>query len=168
MTTTLRSHGITVELPDGWDGRITNHGVPLERRSAAKAPAPSVESDGALAMPIVHLANFALPPKRGDYGSGAVESMGTNDVLIALLESTPDTVGTRLYESRGLPRRLHAGDFSTSALQRIIRGQMGWQHFFNDNGRAFVLYVVLGSRRRSVWLCREASEVLASTRIAPR
>ncbi len=168
MTTTLQSYGIEVDLPDGWDGRIMNRGTPATWRAASGAPEPTMETDGSLTMPIVHAANFALPPERGDYGGGVVESMGTDDVLVTLLESTPDSVDTPLFRSRGLPRVLHSGDFSASALQRVIRPQLGWQHFFTESGRAFVLYVVLGSRRRSVALCRDASRVLTATRIEAR
>lgn len=38
-----------------------------------------------LVEPVLHLANFALPEGRGDYGSGAVEVMRGGNVFIALV-----------------------------------------------------------------------------------
>ena len=54
---------------------------------------------------VLHAGTFPLPRDRGDYGSGAVDVMGPDDVFVSLLEQGPDAVGTRLYRRKGLPRR---------------------------------------------------------------
>jgi len=121
--------GVQVDLPTGWDARIY-------RRQATGA---------ATTHAILHAASFPLPLERGDYGSGAVEIMGADDVLVLLLEQHPGSAGTPLYAAEGVPGPFAAGDFSRDGLQRALPGQAGAQRFFSVNGRAWTLYVVLGS-----------------------
>jgi hypothetical protein len=51
-------------------------------------------------------------------------------------------------------------DFSPAQLQRTIPGQSGTQYFFSEGGRAFCLYVVLGSHARRAHLVRKVRDVL--------
>lgn len=126
----LAANGIRVDLPAGWDGGIA---------------VPETLEDGAVRRSVTHLASFPLPEQRGDYGGGAVNRMGWTDVLVVLLEFGPDSTAQPLFAARGLPRSVRAGDFSRDTLQRRIEGQGGAQFFFQEAGRAFCLYVVLGS-----------------------
>ena len=50
-------------------------------------------------------------------------------------------------------------------MQRTLSGQSGRQIFFNESGRAFCLYVVLGSHRQREVLVPLANDVLASLAI---
>jgi hypothetical protein len=125
----LSRQGLEIELPDGWDARIY-------RREAV---------DDAVTRRAMHAANFALPTNLGDYAVGAIEGMTTGDVLVVLLEFDPDSAGQGLFANEGLPAGLSAGDFSPSAMPRAIPGRTAAQWFFSLNGRAFCLYVVLGS-----------------------
>jgi len=104
--------------------------------------------------PVLHTADFALPEARGDFGSGAVEGMQSSQAFVALIEYHPDSALTALFSSNaGMPRHVGTDDFSSQQLQRTIQGQGGTQVFFVEGGRAFCLYVVLGSlanRRRVV------------------
>ena len=93
----------------------------------------------------MHVASFPLPPERGSFGSGAVELMNSGDVFVTLFEYGPESAGTPLFEADGIPRQLVAREFDRNALQRAMPGQSGLQRFFTQNGRAFCLYVVLGS-----------------------
>jgi hypothetical protein len=157
----LTGHGLTVALPPRWEGRL------YRRVAAQPSAAPHTVSSGAtgtgwpgeLSHPILHLANFALPGSRGDYGTGAVERMGPDNLFLALLEFGPDCLGTALYSPRGLPR-LVPGQFNPNGMQRRVAGQAGLQHFFTEGNRPFCLYVVIGSHRRAVPLTRQANEVL--------
>lgn len=124
----LSAHGITVELPPGWEGAISG----------------GAKSDAGGGSPVAHLATTALPPGRGDFGSGAVEDLGPDDAFVALVEYGPDCAGTRLFARQGLPRRLRTRGFNRRALQRTLDGQCGQQVFFTEAGRPFCLYVVLG------------------------
>ncbi len=126
----LAAHGLAVGLPVGWEGRI-------QRRAATGA----VERNRA----VVHLANFALPEERDDFGGGVTPAMRSADVFVVLFEYGPESVGTPLFAAQGLPR-VTADMFGSKRLQRPLPGQLGCQRFFTVNGRAFCLYVVAGSR----------------------
>ncbi|MGH8913488.1 MAG: hypothetical protein ACRDZM_03130 [Acidimicrobiia bacterium] len=128
----LDRSAIGVELPDTWEGSISGGDFRLL-------------ADGAVQPTVMHLGSFPLPVERGSFGSGAVELMSSRDVFMALFEYGPDSVGTALFAAEGIPRSLQARQFDRNALQRALPGQSGLQQFFTYRGRAFCLYVVLGS-----------------------
>lgn len=147
----LSGHGLSVGLLPQWEARIY-------RRTA--------DADAGLgAHPILHLANFALPAARGDYGTGAVERMGPEHIFLALLEFGPDCLGTALYGSIGLPR-VTPGQFNPNGMQRRVAGQAGFQHFFTEAGRPFCLYAVIGSHRQAVPLTRQVNAILEQIEVA--
>lgn len=151
----LRAEGMEVEVPRGWDGEIYRRG-PRGGRAQGFGDAP-----GEIEAPVMHLANFPLPPNRGDYGSGAVEVMRSDNVLIALVEFDRASAGTALFAREGLPS-VKASDFAPHQMQRTLPGQSGAQYFFHHNGRAFCLYVVLGSHARRQELVPEVNAVLST------
>lgn len=167
----LRAHGIETDLPAGWEGRISLRHAPL---LAGAGPARSFSTGradsaaGELTHPVAHLANFALPQQRGDFGSGAVDLMGSGHVLVVLFEYGPESVGQALFRRRGVPDQLRPAMFSPSALQRTLPEQAGAQVFFSEAGRAFCLYVVLGRQREATRLVPMANRALSGTRISPR
>lgn len=134
----LSGVGIDADLPNGWEGRIY-------RRDPGEVAGSVGMTAGATSHAILHAANFPLPVERGDYGSGAVEIMSGGDVFVVLFEHGPAGADSALFTGSGLPGRLSIDDFSLNALQRAIPGQAGKQVFFTVEGRAFCLYVVLGS-----------------------
>jgi hypothetical protein len=160
--TALVDGGISVELPDGWDGQIRAAGQGRHEARAAGAAEPASASG----TRVLHAASFALPPDRGDYGSGAVELMGGSDVLVCLLEHEPEVAGTALFARQGIPR-LEPSMFSPQTMQRALPGMAGTQHFFQLAGRAFCLYVVVGSWRTRAPLVRTADRVASSIQIRP-
>lgn len=126
---TLQAHGIAAPLPSGFEGRIfvrpvTGPGVPY---------------------PVAHFANFALPDDVADFGGGAVNLMGPNDVFVVLFEYGPESLGRRLFARQGIPRALTTDDFRPILLRRGLAGQSGTQWFFTEANRPFTLYAVLGS-----------------------
>ncbi|HSP37311.1 MAG TPA: hypothetical protein VLR26_06125 [Frankiaceae bacterium] len=121
---------------------------------------------GDRSRPVLHACTRTLPEDRGDYGSGAVELLGADDVFVSLLEFGPESVGTALFARQGLPRPLPLNSFSPTRLQRTLPGQSGLQIFFTDNGRAFCLYVVLGAHSRRVSLLPKAEQLVTSLAIA--
>ena len=124
---TLRGHGLQIDLPPGWEGQIFRRGSVTAAQTHA----------------VLHAANFAMPPQRGDFGSGAVDVMGPGHMFCAMFEHGPDAAGTPLF-NRGR-RPLRPNDFNPNGLQRALPGQSGTQQFFSQNDRAFILYAVLGS-----------------------
>lgn len=162
---TLAAYGVTVDAPPGWDGRITRRAVDeptLAVRTFATASRRDLrESTHA----VVHLANFALPETRGDFGSGAVEIMAASHVLAVLLEYHPDAARTTMFATRGAPERLDLGAFSGNGLQHALPGQGGAQWFFQESGRAWCLYVVLGNLGGRATLVPMVESALARVRI---
>lgn len=150
---TLKAHGLGVTPPAGWDAEIYTRELD-PRIMTAQGVMEAVP-------PIAHIANFGLPPVRGDYGGGAVEMMESGAVFVALLEHDRVEADTALFQGKGIPWPLAPEDFDVYNLQRTIAGQSGIQRFFVANGRPFCLYVVLGSHRLRATLVREVNAVLA-------
>lgn len=156
--TPLSSAGVVLQLPSGWEGEIFNR-APDEVR--ANRSFGTAEDDGEVARNVVHVANFALPAERGDFGSGAVELMNSGAILVVLFEHGPESVDTPLFARSGVPV-LTPDEFHPQQMQRTLSGQSGRQIFFNEAGRAFCLYVVLGSHRQRNVLVPLVNEVLAT------
>ncbi|MGI9601474.1 MAG: hypothetical protein ACR2QE_06305 [Acidimicrobiales bacterium] len=152
--TVLRGHGMAVDLPTGWDGAIYR-----------REPDETERSAGGVENPVLHAANFALPAERGDFGSGAVEIMGRSGVLVCLVDYGSESAGTALFAREGVPRSVPPDDFATHTLQRPQAGQGGLQIFFHEGGRAFCLYVVIGSHRRRRVLTPVVNELLAGLEV---
>jgi hypothetical protein len=145
----LSRSGLEVDLPDGWDGRI------YQRQAEA----------GVTTRRAMHVANFALPPNMGDYATAAVEAMQSADMLVTLIEFDPASAGTGLFRNDGLPDALGADAFSPTAMPRAIPGRTGAQYFFSSGGRAFCLYVVLGSHTGRAALLPLVNAVVGTIKI---
>jgi len=150
--------GISVDAPVGWDARIYRREAAAEVRAAGRQG----RNHG-----VLHAANFALPVQRGDFGSGAVEVMGAENVLVTLVDHGPESAGTPLFARQGLPSRVELTEFSSDRLQRPLPGQGGAQFFFTSQGRGYCLYVVLGSLANRGRLVPQVNEVLGRIRIEP-
>jgi len=159
--TAVAAYGLRVELPRAWEARLYRRAGPLR---AAGHPEAFGHPDASV-NPVLHLANFPLPPGRGDFGTGAVERMGAAHVFVSLVEYDRAEVGRPLFAARGLPR-LRVADFAPQALQRRLPGQLGCQRFFTVGGRAMCLYVVLGSRRHAADLVDETDAVVTGLEVA--
>lgn len=189
----LTGYGITTNLPPGWEGRIMKRSEPQPGQASGPAPeflAPGPVdgadggggASGAIATggdtgtltspertyPVLHVANFAMPDDRGDFGSGAVQLMGSDNLFITLFEFGPESVGAELFATQGLPRELTPNQFSPGALQRTITGQSGLQIFFTEANRAFCLFIALGSHENRAALTKLANAALATITIEPR
>ena len=125
---TVRAHGIASQLPNGFDAKIFVRTVPV-----------------GTAYAVAQFATFPLPDDVGDFGSGAVNLMGPDDVFVTLFEYGPESLGTRLFARQGRPSALSPADFSPTVLRRGLPGQSGTQWFFTESNRPFTLYAVLGS-----------------------
>ncbi len=147
----LQAHGITAPLPSGFEGRIFVR--------------PAI--GGEVPYPVAHFATFALPADVGDFGGGAVNLMGPNDIFVVLFEYGPESLGRNLFARQGMPRQLSPDDFRPYLLRRGLGGQSGTQWFFTDEGRPFTLYVVLGSHTRRGALVPRANALLGTVAISP-
>jgi hypothetical protein len=147
------SQGIRVVIPSGWDARISG---------------PSTDSGGSVSGPFLIAANFKLPPGTGAFGNGAVESMRAGNVFVSLVEHTVGAVGTPLFARQGLPCPVTASSFDPNTGNPPVPGMGGLQAFFTTQGRAFVLYAVVGSYDNREQLVPLINAFLANVAIQPR
>lgn len=152
----LAAHGIEVDLPPGWDGRIY-------RRPGAD--------------PTLHAANFRLPTSDGDFGSGATAQMPRGGALLVIKEYRPGprlVPGTGLFAPRAVPLPLDTNRFHPRALQVGRPRQAGFQHFFTAAGRPFCLYAVIKTppawartESQAISQIGEVNDILASLTFHP-
>jgi hypothetical protein len=141
--------GFDLRLPAGW-------------QVAARRQPPSVP--GRTGNLLVHAATVAIPRDRGDFGSGIVTTLGTEDLLATFFEYDHEAAGTALFATQGMPRP-RPSDFDPSAMQRVRPGMSGGQWFFSTAGRAWCLHVVLGSHARRSSGAVKVGTLLAGVRI---
>jgi len=134
--TVLEAHGLRIELPRGWSGRVF------------KRPAGGAT---------LHAGDFQLPLDDGEFGDRSTSVMPAGASFLALTEYRPGAglePGTGLFASRRIPTMLDPTSFSPRGLAHPRPGQAGAQHFFTAAGRPFCLYVVIsgsrGERRRQL------------------
>jgi hypothetical protein len=161
----LSAHGISVEAPAGWEGRIfrrRQHGE-VASASAVGAAAPPGEQS----FPVVHVATIPLPSDVADYAGGAVTDLGPSDSIVVIKEFAPENATQALFAASGIPRSLDPDAFRPDGLQRLVPGQAGLQRFGHENGRAFCVYVVLGGYGNRHRIVPRVNAVLASLKIDP-
>jgi hypothetical protein len=145
--TVLEAHGLRVELPRGWSGRVF-------RRPAGGAT--------------LHAGSFQLPLEDGEFGDRSTRAMPHGASFLALTEYRPGAglePGKGLFASGRIPRALDPTAFSPTGLAHPRPGQAGMQRFFTAAGRPFCLYAVVSpARRRPAQLVGELSAVLATLR----
>lgn len=148
--TALAAHGLRVELPRGWSGRVF-------RRGAGGAT--------------LHAGDFQLPFDDGEFGDLSTSLMPAGASFLALTEYLPGAgleAGQGLFASRRIPTTLDPTAFRRTGLAHPRSGQAGMQHFFTSAGRPFCLYVVVsGPRSERHRQLAALSAVLRSLRIQP-
>lgn len=157
MTRRLAAHDLAVTVPTGWDGAI----VTTLARSAAVD-----EAAGGSVHPVLHVATIGLPAVRGDYGGDMLANLGPDDLFIALVEFDREARTTPLFAQHGIGT-ISGSTFGRQNMHRPLPSQSGHQQFFQTAGRAFCLYVAIGSHRRRDRLATAASMVVATIAISP-
>ncbi len=146
----ISAYGLSIHLPAGWDGEIYV-------RDLDGDPTDAVTD----IKPVIHAANFALPPGRGDFGSVAVEAMGNAAIFLSILEYEHSSASSALF-ANPFPNQLHVREFGLNNLQRPLPNQAGAQRFCNAGGRAFCVYGVLGNYGLRHVLVPELNKALAT------
>jgi hypothetical protein len=146
----LEAHGLRIELPAHWTGRVF-------RRSGGNAT--------------LHAGDFPLVLDDGEFGDSSTARMPRGAAFVVLTEYVP---GAGLEPGHGLfaPRRirlpLEPRSFSSTGLAHPRPDQAGAQQFFTSQGRPFCLYVVLAGpaahRRRQLPVL---DRLLRSLRVQP-
>jgi hypothetical protein len=139
----LAAHGIALDLPAGWDGRIW------------------MRAGGG---PVVHAANVPLPASDGDFATRATGTLPADGVVVVLVEYGSSEAGTALF-SAPAPAGIDQAELSPATLLHRRPGQRGLQRFFTAAGRPMCLYVVVGSAAHASDLAAGVSDVLATLRI---
>jgi hypothetical protein len=146
-------YGLAVESRDGgWETRISR-----------REPHDPQE----VTHPVLHACTRALPAERGDFGSGVIELLGSEDVFVSLIEFGSDVADQGLFAPQGRPA-LRPSQFSYDRMPRLYPGVSAAQHFFSEGGRAFCLYVVLGAHSRRMALVPRAAGLVGGLRITSR
>jgi len=125
----LAAHGLRIELPRGWSGRMF------------KRP------EGGATL---HAGDFELPLDDGEFGDQSTAVMPSGASFLALTEYRPGAglvPGQGLFARRRLPRALDPTSFSARGMAHPRPGQVGRQEFFTARGRPFCLYVVVSGAR---------------------
>ena len=147
----LHAHGMRVELPRGWSGRVFR------------------ATDG---LATLHAGDFQLPLDDGEFGDVSTAAMPGVATFLALTEYEPGnglTPGVGLFGRKRIPLPLDPTDFGTTRLQHPRPGQAGTQHFFTASGRPFCMYAVIaGPRHRRRGQLLALDRILRSLRIDAR
>jgi hypothetical protein len=135
----ITAHGVSIEVPPGWDGRISSRTWPLA---------------GAV---LVQLASFELP-EGDDLGGGRARSaMGADDVFVELAEGLRETT---VPVPRG---HIHPTERLASFGRYFFVDR-----FFVEQGRAFVLHITFRERQPAKTLIPRINEALETLEIEPR
>jgi hypothetical protein len=127
--TLLEAHGLRIELPRGWSGRVF------------KRPAGGAT---------LHAGDFELPLDDGEFGDQSTAVMPPGAVFLALTEYQPGAglePGEGLFAARRIPTALDPTSFSARGMAHPRPGQLGRQEFFTTAGRPFCRYVVISGAR---------------------
>ena len=148
--TVLAAHGLRIELPRGWSGRVF------------KRPAGGAT---------LHAGDFQLPLDDGEFGDASTGLMPAGASFLALTEYRPGAglePGQGLFASRRIPRTLDPTAFSPRGLAHPRPGLAGAQRFFTAAGRPLCLYVVVsGTRAERRRQLAVLTHVLRSLRVQP-
>jgi hypothetical protein len=125
----LEAHGVRIELPHGWSGRVFTS-------------SPHIAT--------LHAADFQLPLDDGEFGDRTTAEMPAVASFLALTEYRPGSglkPGRGLFAPRCLRLPLDPLKFGANRLAHPHPGQVGTQQFFTIAGRPFCLYIVIAGTR---------------------
>lgn len=167
MATRAEAYGIRAQTPPGWTVQIRRRPGPTSGSGVSRigptGDTASVPTDG-VPHPVLHACTRPVPDTTGDFGGGLVDTLGPDDVFLALLEYGSEVADQGLFAKQGLPR-LAPSQFSGNRMPRYLPGLSASQHFFSDGGRAFCLYTVLGSHSRRMALVPRAESVVRTVSV---
>lgn len=173
-------YGLDAHPPRGWVVAVSRRPGTLPTAAGARLAArvasgvasgvdpgllDGIEAD--VTRPVLHACTRPLPADRGDFGSGAVDLLGPNDIFVALVDYGTEVADQGLFEKQGMPR-LAPSQFAPNRLQRPLPGMSACQHFFSVGGRAFCLFTVLGSHARRMASVPRAAALVQTVKITDR
>jgi hypothetical protein len=142
--------GLSVDLPQAWEGRIM-----------------VLTSEDGTRYPNLHAGNFGLVPEGSTFGQFSIERMDPQKALVVVVEYGPGSVGTPLFNSGRWPPTLAAGDLNPANFAGPRPpGLAANQNFVTVNGRAFCFYAVVGLDQGVAPRLEEVNAVLRSIAVA--
>jgi hypothetical protein len=158
-------YGLEARPPVGWH-------VVVSRRPGMQSPPDdqrmaAAQAEGDVTRPVLHACTRSLPADRGDFGSGAVDLLGPNDIFVAVVDYGTEVADQGLFARQGIPR-LAPSQFAPNRMQRPLPGMSASQHFFSQGGRAFCLFTVLGSHARRMASVPRADALVRTVQITDR
>jgi len=149
----IEGFGISVDLPEGWEGRIFMD--------------PDSQEEVGF-KPVMHCANFQLVADNSNFAQGIIQTMGGGDSLLALVEYDASLVKSALFTSGHWPPILAAADLKPNAFPGTRPDGLGAnQNFTNVSGRAFCAYCVVGSQGDGTFDVEELNVVVGSIAVLP-
>jgi hypothetical protein len=145
----LSAHGISIQLPHGFEGRIFVR--------------PTVGP--AVSRPVAQFATFAIPEGIGDFGGNTDTNLGPSDIFAVLFEYGLESIGQALFAAEGVPTSLTAADFQPYVMRPGVGGTLGIQRFFTQSGRPFTFYARLGSVQQVGALVPRINQLLGALQI---
>jgi hypothetical protein len=156
-------HGMSARAPRGWTVEVRRLPGAEPPQAGARAIAPQED----VTRGVLHACTRSMPSDRGDFGSGAVELLGPDDVFVALVDYGTEVADQGLFEKQGVPR-LAPSQFAPNRLQRPLPGLSASQHFFSSGGRGFCLFTVVGSHARRMASVARAEAFVWTLQITDR
>jgi hypothetical protein len=160
------TYGLTAQPPRGWNVAVTRRPGALPPPAGLRGLSTTAPLED-VSRPVLHACTRPLPADRGDFGTGAVDLLGPDDVFVALVDYGAEVADHGLFERQGMPL-LAPSQFAPNALQRPLPGMSAAQHFFSSGARAFCLFVVLGSHARRMASVPRAVALVRTVRITDR
>jgi hypothetical protein len=157
--------GLRVDSPPGWQVAINRR--PRTPDALVPDTAGRMVPAEDVTHPVLHACTRAMPTERGDFGSGVVDILGSEDVFMALIEYGSEVADRGLFAKQGFPK-LAPSQFAANRLQRPLPGRSASQHFFSVGGRAFCLFTVIGSHSRRMATVPRAAEVVRGFGVTDR
>jgi hypothetical protein len=93
--------------------------------------------------------------------------MSPNGVFVALAEYDPALGGVGLFSPASTPWPFRPADPSRRTMERPRPDRAGLQRFFTVKGRAFSLYLVIGTAGGASDPIKRANAVLSTVRMLP-
>jgi hypothetical protein len=148
----VSAHGLSITLPESWDGRIYKHG-------------PEYGT-------VLQAGNFELPAEDNDIGEKTVKSLvesHSDRIYINILDHGPPQPEWPGWVQGTLPLSVSRSDFGIFGGVgpcAVCKRQLALRHVI-VNGHALIVLVSFGTRRPSDAAMAEANDVLQSVSVTP-
>lgn len=152
----IEGYGISIDIPDDWHGEV-------------RVPEADPESEGALLLPYLHVANFPMPSSRGTTGTGAAAVMPDTGIFGAMVEQHPDQAGVVDFAPGWSGRPRGRSEFAKNRFNGPGTDALGHIVTFTTAGRPFAAFLLLGTEGSTINVrLDQLNDAIRTLRIEPR